>query len=84
MDNNIEKTEKRKGEAPDSAAGQTTEEVALNKYGFPLFPQPVRGDALDPLNWSFFQKHTILAIVMAMYVHPLPPTVRPALCVPLV
>lgn len=32
-----------------------------------LFPQPV-DDPLDPLNWSFFQKHGILAIVMALYV----------------
>lgn len=31
-----------------------------------VFPQPVFNDALDPLNWSFTQKHAILAIVMAM------------------
>lgn len=34
MDDNIEK----KVEAPDSAAGQTREEVTLSKYGFKLFP----------------------------------------------
>lgn len=37
--------------------------------GFKLFPQPVAGDPLDPLNWSFAQKHAILAIVMALYVY---------------
>lgn len=43
-------------------------EIVLSKDGFKLFPQPVLGDDLDPLNWSFFQKHVILSIIMAMYV----------------
>ncbi|KAL1592652.1 hypothetical protein SLS60_011068 [Paraconiothyrium brasiliense] len=47
----------------DSAQG----EIALSKDGIILHPQAVQNDALDPLNWSSFQKHTILAIVMALY-----------------
>ncbi|KAH6687165.1 major facilitator superfamily domain-containing protein [Plectosphaerella plurivora] len=45
---------------PESAAadggepGQITAEVLLDPNGFKLFPQPVRGDDLDPLNWSYF------------------------------
>ncbi|OAQ62043.1 MFS transporter [Pochonia chlamydosporia 170] len=42
-------------------------EIVLSKDGFKLFPQPVLGDDLDPLNWSFFQKHVILSIIMAIY-----------------
>lgn len=34
--------------------------------GFRLHPQPT-SDPLDPLNWSSFRKHSILAIVMALY-----------------
>jgi hypothetical protein len=45
---------------------EITSEVAMNKDGFKLFPQPVIGDELDPLNWSFVQKHTILSTVMAL------------------
>lgn len=40
---------------------------AINKEGTKLHPQPT-SDALDPLNWSNFQKHVILAIVMFKYV----------------
>lgn len=47
-------------------AGQATDELVLSKDGLPLFPQPVVGDDLDPLNWSVAQKHSILAIVMAL------------------
>ncbi|KAM7190062.1 Major facilitator superfamily domain containing protein [Naviculisporaceae sp. PSN 640] len=47
--------------------GNITDEVVLSKHGFPLFPQPVLSDELDPLNWSPTQKHAILAIVMALY-----------------
>jgi hypothetical protein len=36
---------------------------AVNRNGNQLHPQPT-SDALDPLNWSKFQKHVILAIVM--------------------
>jgi len=46
----------------------TDEDVFLGNDGFKLFPQPVAGDQLDPLNWSFAKKHIILAIVMALYV----------------
>lgn len=42
-------------------------EVLLDKNGAKLFPQPVQGDALDPLNWTWLQKHAILSIVMALY-----------------
>jgi hypothetical protein len=47
-------------------AGQATFEVLLNKDGFKLHPQPVQSDPLDPLNWSFTRKHSILAIVMSL------------------
>lgn len=50
----------------DQNAGQTTAEVLLTKDGLKVHPQPVEGDPLDPLNWSFTQKHIILAIVMAL------------------
>jgi hypothetical protein len=43
-----------------------TNEIFLSEDGFKLFPQPVSGDALDPLNWPFIQKHAILAIVMSL------------------
>ena len=42
-------------------------QVAVNKNGIKLHPQPT-SDSLDPLNWSSLQKHTILAIVMFKYV----------------
>jgi len=41
-------------------------ELATSKDGFKLFPQPIIGDELDPLNWSFVQKHTILSTIMAL------------------
>ncbi|KAF6832983.1 major facilitator superfamily transporter [Colletotrichum musicola] len=47
--------------------GKTTQEVILTKDGFSVHPQPVQDDPLDPLNWSTFQKNTILSIVMALY-----------------
>jgi len=60
-----------KAELQDStvnvAHGTITDELVLSKDGFALFPQPVLNDELDPLNWSTFQKHTILAIIMALY-----------------
>lgn len=65
-------TEKEKTVPPPGAeehgVGKTTQEFAFTKDGFSVHPQPVPGDAMDPLNWSSFQKHTILAIVMALYV----------------
>lgn len=45
----------------------TTENILLDPHGFKLFPQPVQGDSLDPLNWTWLQKHVILSIVMALY-----------------
>lgn len=35
----------------------------VSKGGVVLHPQPT-ADALDPLNWSAYKKHSILAIVM--------------------
>lgn len=46
--------------------GSVTSEVVIGNDGFKLFPQPVTEDKFDPLNWSFVQKHTILAIVMSL------------------
>ncbi|KAJ4351146.1 uncharacterized protein N0V89_006485 [Didymosphaeria variabile] len=52
------------GQTPtDSSQG----EIILSENGIVRHPQAVQNDALDPLNWSSFQKHTILAIVMALY-----------------
>lgn len=45
----------------------STEAVQLTEDGIKLFPQPVAGDVLDPLNWTSVQKHVILAIIMALY-----------------
>jgi MFS family permease len=56
-----------KPELHDTVQGSVTDELVLSKDGFALFPQPVLSDELDPLNWSSFQKHTILAIIMALY-----------------
>src|SRR5690348_3371594 len=50
----------------NASVGQVTEEFVLSRDGLKLFPQPVLGDDLDPLNWSSVQKHTILAIVMSL------------------
>jgi hypothetical protein len=58
----------------DVVSGQTTPEVILSKHGLRLHPQPVVSDPLDPLNWSAFRKHSILGIVMALYVFPGTPT----------
>ncbi|KAF2762094.1 major facilitator superfamily transporter [Pseudovirgaria hyperparasitica] len=38
----------------------------LLKDGFKMHPQPT-SDPLDPLNWSWVKKHSILAIVMSLY-----------------
>ncbi|KAL1869452.1 hypothetical protein VTK73DRAFT_3097 [Phialemonium thermophilum] len=64
----LEKRDEPLGTAalPESLAVEA-DEVLLGKDGFRLFPQPALGDELDPLNWSPFQKHTILAIVMSLY-----------------
>lgn len=54
------------GSVADGSISHAANEIVLSKEGFKLFPQPVLGDNLDPLNWSFVQKHTILAIIMSM------------------
>ncbi|KID98765.1 Major facilitator superfamily domain, general substrate transporter, partial [Metarhizium majus ARSEF 297] len=55
------------GSNADASPSHETTEFVLSKDGFKLFPQPILGDHLDPLNWSFAQKHTILAIIMSIY-----------------
>lgn len=53
-------------DSTESHIGDTTHEVVLSKDGFKLFPQPVPSDPLDPINWSWVQKHSILGIIMAL------------------
>ncbi|KAJ9613355.1 hypothetical protein H2200_003297 [Cladophialophora chaetospira] len=48
------------------APAPPTVENVVTRDGFRLHPQPTT-DPLDPLNWSSFQKHSILAIVMFKY-----------------
>lgn len=48
----------------------TADEVVLTKDGVKMFPQPIAGDSLDPLNWTTARKHAILAIVMSLYACP--------------
>ncbi len=48
--------------APDADVGETYD-GGVTKNGLRLHPQPT-ADPLDPVNWSSFKKHTILAIVM--------------------
>lgn len=43
--------------------GRQSYDIGISKDGLKLHPQPT-ADPLDPLNWSFAKKHTILAIVM--------------------
>ncbi len=62
----VEKKPSTLGLDSNDSVGQATDELVLSKDGLPLFPQPVLGDDLDPLNWSWAQKHTILAIVMSL------------------
>ena len=38
----------------------------VTKDGMRLHPQPT-SDPLDPLNWTFMQKHSVLAIIMFFY-----------------
>lgn len=45
--------------------GRQSYDIAISKDGLRLHPQPT-ADPLDPLNWSWAKKHTILAIVMYM------------------
>ena len=43
--------------------GIVDQDQNTSRDGVRLHPQPT-ADPLDPLNWSSFRKHTILAIVM--------------------
>lgn len=45
--------------------GKSSSAVIL-RDGLAVFPQPT-SDPLDPLNWSFTRKHSILAIVCLKY-----------------
>ena len=54
------------GSIADGSISHAANEIVLSEEGFKLFPQPVLSDSLDPLNWSFVQKHIILAIIMSM------------------
>jgi hypothetical protein len=58
---------KEKVEDSTVASTPPTIENLVTKDGFKLHPQPT-SDPLDPLNWSSFQKHSILAVVMFKYV----------------
>lgn len=46
----------------DAGAGVA---LVVSHNGMKLHPQPTT-DPLDPLNWTFVRKHSILAIVMAL------------------
>lgn len=50
------------------AQSATADVVFVGDDGIQLFPQPITNDRLDPLSWSFAQKHSVLAILMALYV----------------
>jgi len=50
-------------ETPTPVEGAQVACYAVDKNGIKLHPQPT-SDPLDPLNWSNFQKHTILSAVM--------------------
>lgn len=68
-ENEIEKvtgvSEKNETETPAFSAGAGAESsgTIVVKAGVTLHPQPT-ADPLDPLNWPWLKKHTILAIVM--------------------
>ncbi|KAJ5496292.1 Major facilitator superfamily domain general substrate transporter [Penicillium fimorum] len=51
---------------PVDQGTQVLYSAAVNKNGIRLHPQPT-ADSLDPVNWSRFQKHVILSIVMFKY-----------------
>lgn len=50
-------------EAGTVAPSPPNVENVVTRDGIRVHPQPTT-DPLDPLNWSFVQKHSILAIVM--------------------
>ncbi len=45
-------------------------ENLVMRDGIRVHPQPT-SDPLDPLNWSSFQKHSILAVIMLKFVYKL-------------
>lgn len=54
---------------PDTASAGDTHQVGsatILRDGLAVFPIPT-SDPLDPLNWSFTRKHSILAIVCLKY-----------------
>lgn len=49
------------------AQGLNADDIPVLKHdGLRMHPQPT-SDPLDPLNWTSLRKHSILAIVMALY-----------------
>jgi hypothetical protein len=50
----------------EAAPAENNEPLPVEQNGIRVHPQPTC-DPLDPLNWSWLQKHTILAIVMLKY-----------------
>ena len=60
---NVHESVKEKLEDSTAAPAPPSVDNIVTKDGFRLHPQPT-SDPLDPLNWSSFQKHSILAIVM--------------------
>ncbi|KPI39129.1 putative transporter [Cyphellophora attinorum] len=57
---------KEKLEASTIAPPPVGVDHIVTKDGMRLHPQPT-SDPLDPLNWTFLQKHSILAIIMFFY-----------------
>ena len=60
-----EKAEVRDEKAQDITEKGETIGSEWSHEGLELHPKPT-SDPLDPLNWSSFKKHSILAIVMWM------------------
>ncbi|KAL3432598.1 major facilitator superfamily domain-containing protein [Aspergillus tetrazonus] len=58
-----------------AAPAEDNEPLPVEQNGIRVHPQPTC-DPLDPLNWSWLQKHTILAIVMLKYFPHCPRTSR--------
>jgi MFS family permease len=63
---NLDEAQKEKLERSSIAPPPVGVDNVVTRDGFRLHPQPTT-DPLDPLNWSSFQKHTILGIVMFLY-----------------
>ncbi|KAK4908567.1 hypothetical protein LTR66_017552, partial [Elasticomyces elasticus] len=52
--------------SPVGGQAEHSHDPVVDKDGMRIHPQPTT-DALDPLNWSTFRKHSILAVVMLKY-----------------